>query len=235
MPELPEVSSPNPQASIDVGRSLGRRIASLFGLCARPCTRFCGLAWPGAAVGLIVAALFFPAYGGLCLGTGLGAVVDIVGSLLLGAIILTLAALAVLLGLALSKRMPSRFKALVIVAIGSLFALAKPFGFSPDFALRLGGPLVVLPISHVRPLQPILKVTFTKWPYWERIHYKSSTEPVLQTYEIPLSGFVAANPNFDPGLLKQVRFRFDRTKAAVILLDDVGLTHKPDGTRRFHP
>jgi hypothetical protein len=176
---------------------------------------------------LIVAALFFPAYGGLCLGTGLGAVVDVAGSLLLGAIILTLATGLLLLAMVLAKRMPSRFKALVVIAFASLFALAKPLGFSPDSALRLGGPLVVLPISHVHPLQPILKVTFTKWPYWERIHYKSSTEPVLQTYEIPLSDFAAANPNFDPGLLKQVRFRFDRTKAAVILLDDVGLAHRP--------
>jgi hypothetical protein len=45
----------------------------------------CGLAWPGAALGLIVAALFFPAYGGWCMGTGLGTLVDVGGSLLLGA------------------------------------------------------------------------------------------------------------------------------------------------------
>jgi hypothetical protein len=48
---------------------------------------------------------------------------------------------------------------------------------------------------------------------------------VLQTYEIRLSDFVAANPRFDPGHLKHIRFRFDRTRTAVILLDDVGLTN----------
>jgi hypothetical protein len=85
-----------------------------------------------------------------------------------------------------------------------------------------------LPLSHVHPIQPLLHVTFTKWPAWERRHYKSPTEPVLQTYEIPLSDFVAANPHFDPGWLRQIRFRFDRTPAAVILLDDVGLTRRPD-------
>ncbi len=30
------------------------------------------------------------------------------------------------------------------------------------------GSVASLPLSHVYPLQPILKVTFTKWPYWER-------------------------------------------------------------------
>jgi hypothetical protein len=85
-----------------------------------------------------------------------------------------------------------------------------------------------LPLGHVHPVQPILEVTFTKWPYWERLRYRSSTEPVLQTYEIPLSDFVQANPDFDPGQLKQIRFRFDRTRTGVIFLDDVGLTRTPD-------
>jgi hypothetical protein len=85
-----------------------------------------------------------------------------------------------------------------------------------------------LPLSHVHPIQPILHVTLTKWPSWERLHYKSPTEPVLQTYEIPLSDFVAASPGFDPGWLRQIRFRFDRTPAGVILLDDVGLARRPD-------
>ncbi len=94
------------------------------------------------------------------------------------------------------------------------------------------GAVAALPLSHVYPLQPVLKVTFTKWPYWEKRRYKSATEPVLQTYEIPLSDFVAANPQFDPGLLKQIRFRFDRTRTAVILLDQVGFGHKPDSTKK---
>jgi dienelactone hydrolase len=89
------------------------------------------------------------------------------------------------------------------------------------------GAVARLPLSHLHPLQPVLKVTFTKWPYWERVRFKSATEPVLQTYEIPLSDFVAANPAFDPGRLKQIRFRFDCTRTAVILLDDVGFTPGP--------
>jgi len=84
-----------------------------------------------------------------------------------------------------------------------------------------------LPLSHVHPIQPILQVTFTKCPSWERLKYRSPTEPVLQTYELPLSNFVQANPDFDPGRLKQIRLCFDRTRTAVILLDDVGFTSGP--------
>jgi len=71
MPELPEASAADPGTWVSLWRSVGRRLTRFFGLCARPCVRFCGLAWPGAAIGLIVAALFFPTYGGLCMGTGL--------------------------------------------------------------------------------------------------------------------------------------------------------------------
>jgi len=146
MSEFPEASAPDIGVSTSFWRSLGRRLVSFFGRCARPCTRFCRLAWPGAAIGLIVAALFFPAYAGLCMGTGLGSAIDVAGLLLLGAVVLGLATLILLLGLALTKHMPSRFKALVVIAFGSLIAIAKPFGFSPEFALRLGGLLVVLPM-----------------------------------------------------------------------------------------
>jgi hypothetical protein len=85
------------------------------------------------------------------------------------------------------------------------------------------GCVARLPLSHVRPLQPALHVTFTKWPYWERSRCKSPIEPVLQTFEIPLAKFVPGNTPFDLGQLQQIRFCFDRTQAAVILLDDVGL------------
>ena len=144
MPDLPEASAADQSMSIGLWRSLGHRLARFSGLCARPCVQFGSLAWRGAAVGLIVAALFFPAYAGWRMGTGLGTLVDVTGMLLLGALVLGLATLLLLLGLALTKRMPLRFKALVVVAFTSLLALAGPFGFSPPFALRLGGPLIVL-------------------------------------------------------------------------------------------
>lgn len=89
------------------------------------------------------------------------------------------------------------------------------------------GQVAQLPLSHVFPLTPALRVTLTKWPFLERTRYKSPVEPVLQTFAIPLSDFAQANPAFDPGMLKQIRLRFDRTQTAVILLDDVGLAPLP--------
>ncbi len=144
MSEFSEASAPG--VSAPWWRSVVRRFAGLGRRCARPCTRFGSLAWRGAALGLIVAALFFPVYAGLCMGTGLGTAIDVAGVLLLGAVALGLATLILLLALALTRRMPLRFKALVVVAFGSLIALARPFGLSPALALRLGGPLVVLPM-----------------------------------------------------------------------------------------
>jgi dienelactone hydrolase len=146
MSQSSEAPAPDPGVPASFWRSLGRRLASFFGWCARPCTRFCSLAWRGAALGLIAAALFFPAYAGLYMGTGLGTAVDVAGVLLLGIVVLGLATLILWFVLALTKRMALRFKALVVVAFGSLIAVAEPFGFSPGFALRLGGWLIVLPM-----------------------------------------------------------------------------------------
>ena len=86
------------------------------------------------------------------------------------------------------------------------------------------GAVASLPISHVSALQPAIRVTFTKWAHWERIRGKPAVEPVLQVYEIPLADFVESNPDFVPGRLREIRFRFDRTRSRVILLDHVGLT-----------
>ena len=70
------------------------------------------------------------------MGTGLGTAIDVAGVLLLGAVVLGLATLILLLVLALTRRMPLRFKALVIVAFGSLIA-------SRDLsAFRLDSPCV---------------------------------------------------------------------------------------------
>jgi len=94
-----------------------------------------------------------------------------------------------------------------------------------DLTLELVGSDGVsarVPLSQVFPLQPILKVKFTKWEYLETALYKSPTEPEFQTYRIPLSDFVQASGAFDPGKLKTIRFLFDRTKSDVIILDEVG-------------
>jgi hypothetical protein len=95
-----------------------------------------------------------------------------------------------------------------------------------DFTLELvdsNNTSACIPLSQVFPLQPILKVRFSKWDFLETQLYKSATEPEFQTYAVPLSAFVKANQVFEPGKLKTICFRFDRTKSDVIILDEVGL------------
>ena len=99
--------------------------------------------------------------------------------------------------------------------------------------LASDGAAAELPLSHVFPLQPVLKVTFTKWKYWERTRYQPAVEPVLQTFAIPLADFVASNPNFHPARLTRIEFRFDRTKSRVLLLDHVGFAHRAMRPRRI--
>jgi drug/metabolite transporter (DMT)-like permease/dienelactone hydrolase len=94
-----------------------------------------------------------------------------------------------------------------------------------DLTLELvsgNGAIASLPLSRFLPIQPALKVKFTKWDYIESEFYKKPVEPVFQTFEIPLAEFLKAAAGFDLSMLKTIRFRFDRTKKGVIALDEIG-------------
>ncbi len=133
---------PSSDGPTGLGRSICRRVGGSLRACGTACARFCGLAWPGAAVGLIVAALFFPTYGGFYMGTGLGTAIDMAGCLLVGAIAFVLATLLLMLILAITRRMPLRFVAVLVATFGMLLAMGNPFGLGPNFAVRLAGPVV---------------------------------------------------------------------------------------------
>ena len=69
---------------------------------------------------------------------------------------------------------------------------------------------------------PLLKATLTRFPPAEE-RFEKSSEPVLQTVEIPLSVFVREQPELDPEAIRWIRFRFDRSPAGVIALDEIGI------------
>ena len=46
---------------------------------------------------------------------------------------------------------------------------------------------------------------------------------MLQTYTIPLADFARATPGFDARRLTSVRWRFDRSEAGTVWLDDIGI------------
>ncbi|MFH1573856.1 MAG: hypothetical protein ABIG68_07710 [Acidobacteriota bacterium] len=95
---------------------------------------------------------------------------------------------------------------------------------SPDFTVELetsDGVVSARPLSDFSSILPPLKVRFTKLAFLDNIAYQKASEPVFQTISIPLSAFSGQN-GFDAGRLKVLRFRFNRTRAGVIVLGKIG-------------
>ncbi len=61
----------------------------------------------------------------------------------------------------------------------------------------------------------------------DKERFANTFEYVLQTYTIPLADFVRATPGFDASRLTTVRWRFDRTVAGTVLLDNIGFARIP--------
>jgi len=72
-------------------------------------------------------------------------------------------------------------------------------------------------------LQPQVKASVLKADF---LSDQADSEIVFQTFAFPLVDFLAANPDLDPAKIEAVHFIFDRTKAGVIVLDDVSLRNK---------
>jgi len=79
-----------------------------------------------------------------------------------------------------------------------------------------------LVLSDFRNMPPVLKSRFTKMSKESKI-YGKSYEPTLQVFELPLSHFSEAFPEFEPALLKKISFVFDRNEEGVVILDRIGI------------
>jgi hypothetical protein len=94
-------------------------------------------------------------------------------------------------------------------------------------ALELAdGRVAALPLSAVATLRPPLTIRLYKYKWVEKqlTGTPRDHEYVLQHVEVPFSRFATLIPDFDPAQVRGIRFRFDRTPAGTILLDDVGFT-----------
>jgi dienelactone hydrolase len=60
----------------------------------------------------------------------------------------------------------------------------------------------------------------------DKTAFPTLSEPVMQTYVLPLSAYARANSSFDPSSLRTIRLVFDRARVGTILLDDVGLSRE---------
>lgn len=98
-----------------------------------------------------------------------------------------------------------------------------PVDFTVELVAR-DGRVAALPLSVIRPLQPVVKVRLTKWDRLENTAYESAWEPVFQTFELPLTAFEQAAPGFKAEALRTIRLRFDRSEKGVVILDQVGFT-----------
>ncbi|HWI62305.1 MAG TPA: hypothetical protein VNT75_10740 [Symbiobacteriaceae bacterium] len=99
----------------------------------------------------------------------------------------------------------------------------KPLDLSVEL-VAADGATVRLPLSHWATVPVPAERRLTKVGLLERA-ILGQPEPVFRSYLLPLADFAAGNP-FDPARVRAVRFRFDRTAAGAILLDDVGFLNR---------
>lgn len=97
------------------------------------------------------------------------------------------------------------------------------------------GATARLPLDRFGPLQPPLPARLTKADWIAGISsYEIDTatpyERVDQTYDLPLSAFVAANGDIHPESLSAVRFLFDGDASGLLLIDEVGFRPPVTGT-----
>lgn len=91
------------------------------------------------------------------------------------------------------------------------------------------GRSAALPLLEIGPPTPPLRVRFLKLERWNDEAHGPAWEPALRQYDVPFERFAAENPELDPSRLGAIRFRFDRTPAGVVILDDVGIRQGPPG------
>lgn len=96
------------------------------------------------------------------------------------------------------------------------------------------GASVRLPLSRFRAIPVILTARMTK--FWnESAIFEKSSEPVLQSFALPLAAFTRADARFDPATLTAIRFVFDRSPKGVVALDDVAIAPGTDVERGAIP
>lgn len=102
--------------------------------------------------------------------------------------------------------------------------------FSVGVELTTGDGVVVrLPLSQFGAIHPPLPAQHLKWPAlarllgFKQLQLAGPVEDVLQTYDLPLAAFSAANPQFDPARLEAIRFYFDGAQGGDVYLDQIGI------------
>lgn len=96
----------------------------------------------------------------------------------------------------------------------------KPLSFS-IILQDSSGMLSRINLLDYSAVLPPFKAKFTRVKPFEK-RFSKSSEPVLQTFSIPMTEVLKQNPAFDLNQLSRIRFQFDQAKSGVIYLDEIG-------------
>jgi dienelactone hydrolase len=83
-------------------------------------------------------------------------------------------------------------------------------------------------LSRYGPIRRPLDITILRRQDHEDGRFANRSEVVLQGFDIPLTDFLAENPELDPSTLRAVSLVFDRSPAGEVLLDDLGFSRLGD-------
>lgn len=101
-----------------------------------------------------------------------------------------------------------------------------PNDLRPPLAIRVeledaAGVKASRPLADFHELKPPLPARKTRVGLIDRRHYKSPTEPLLQSVSVPLAAFVGEG--FDAGELKSIGLSFDTANAGVLIIERIAI------------
>ncbi len=85
------------------------------------------------------------------------------------------------------------------------------------------GDSASLKMNDYGALLPQFPAQFSKLPAWEDSSYKKASEPVFQTFYLPLRDFMESNSYLNLASLLEISFRFDVLDEGRVILDDIGV------------
>ena len=97
----------------------------------------------------------------------------------------------------------------------------------PDFTVEVvdaTGHVARLPLSTFGPVRMPIETYLYRRAGRDKQRFGTLSEPVMQTYRVPLTQFATANAQFDPGSLTSIRLVFDRKRVGAVMVDDIAIS-----------
>lgn len=98
----------------------------------------------------------------------------------------------------------------------------QPLDFVITVSSSSGESASVL-LSEVMPMPGVLPIKHTKTKYFEERRYGEETEPVLQTFNIPMQRFIEDNSLMKPKEIESITFEFNASPKGKVFLDQIGV------------